>query len=303
MIRDHNPNGTPESSHTAEDDLTQGPGDWKIPKKAATAHADTGATDAETLANIASDVETCVRQADALRAALNRLRGRHLRGESVQEELNKIFQRHDALYRLANWSANGQLIRDLERAVEVEALSSATCQAFGELWSEISWIVPGVFAFIVRERHGVKDWTSIDIKVDNDNPTIADHVVWWGVDEVHRGRVSISGLITEAITRLSMVESELKDKQEEGLIEPDLLGDLCSESELIRLKRICESFTAMTEQDRDLGHGDGEDSVSEQQSDGDKSGGLEELFGSLSAESDDNTEGDDDEQEVPRGFH
>jgi hypothetical protein len=226
------------------------------PNPNANGTADTeGATtnlDPQMLVQLATDVETCVQQADALRTVLGGLHEQRLRGEPVQEELTSIFHRHPALRRLTHLAVSDRLGDALAKAVEADTLNDDAHQSFDELWRAIDWIVPGYIAFKIESEEGGCYWTNADMNIEVvDGQPMVEHTFEWGVDDVHRIRAPLETLFVESVTRLNGLLAHLCHAiQQEETISPETVRVICTKRE--ELEEILATLNEYEEQFENL---------------------------------------------------
>lgn len=244
--------------------------------------------DTERYRRLAEDVEACVRDAAVLRQTLSKLRERWLRGEAVQEDLSGVLSRHTPLQRLTRWAAKDRLDRDLEAAIEVEALDADTRRAFADLWQAIDWIVPGYAAFERERTERGRYWThaGLDSEVI-DGQVIIEHTFQWGVDEVHSIRAPAEKLFNESVQRLGAIVTHLYQTVEQGGdVSPETAVALCdNRKDLEQLLEVLINLEAAVDQAADEAESTAADTVEGGPST--EPDDLASLFGSLSDETDD----------------
>jgi hypothetical protein len=266
------------------------------------ANPTTTSPDDTDLAPLLSDVETCVHQAKALRNALSPLHCRHLDGEPVQEELNDVFDRHEALRRLARWEAVGELEEDLDQAVDADELDEETRQDFADLWQAIDWIVPGYVAFERERTKGVRDWTNAGLDSEMiDGEVIIKHTFQWGLDEVHSIRAPAEKMFNENVKRLGAIVTHLCQAVEQGGdVSPETIATLCDDrDDLEQLLEVLTNLEAVVDQAADEAESTTGDTTERGPST--EPDNLASLIGSSSDETD--NEDDDGDPEASIGFH
>lgn len=236
-------------------------------------------------------VHECLAHREALMGVLAELEQAHLRGESVQSDLNRVFACIPALTMVARFAARGALAPALDKAVEHEVIEPSTRAHFEAFWRQVAWVTPGVKAFEFQEQSPeVQFWTDANFELKRvDDDVLVKHSFTWGVDEVHALRVPVVIMVNELILRLDALVRRLA--RADDVPASVVAGVLDRREQLEQVQDTFEQFETLAAADHS----------SETSPDSDGLGGL---FGDPTASPDvtASSEDEDEDEGALRGF-
>jgi len=222
----------------------------------------TSRSDAEV---VSTAVEEVLVHCDSVETVVKDLRQRSLEGESVQSELEEMFEADTRLSFLAVLDEEDRLQEGLDLAEEGN-LDESTREDFDEFWRSVAWCTPAV-----EPLFNDVPWTSatIDIERANHQPMV-NHVFERGIDSIHDIEVPAGQFLTDAAGRTMFTVEEIAENHVDALDESDVARFMAAVSVFEKVSSAIRELVANTEIDE------------EQLFDDEKKGELDETLSKLS---------------------